>query len=538
MNENLNTNNKYLPIIFSIVLIIGILLGILLSGTLQNKNLFSKKNQGYNKINDVINFVLQDYVDTVSINKLQEKAITGMLESLDPHSVYISSEEFNEANDPLMGNFEGIGVQFKIQNDTIMVVNTVSGGPSEKVGIRAGDRIVKVDGKNVASIGIKDTDVLKNLKGKKGSTVKVSIFRRGVNHIIDFNIIRDVIPTYSIDISYMVDKQIAYIKLSKFSATTIQEFSKALEDLNQKGMQKLILDLRGNGGGFLKAAVVLADEFLSKGKLIVYTEGKNSPVEKYFATNKGIAESKALVVLIDEWSASASEIIAGAIQDNDRGWIIGRRSFGKGLVQEQFNLSDGSAVRLTVARYHTPTGRCIQKSYKKGMDDYMNDFNQRYLNGELENPDSTKFIDSLKYKTPKGKTVYGGGGIMPDIYIPLHMDKNLEYYNQLLNKGLIYQFAFEYTDKNRNSFTSYKNAEDYIRRFNINDLVLNEFTEYAAKNGISKNVKAYAASIDKVKILLKAFIGRNVFDDKGFYPIYLQTDSAFLKAIEQLKKEK
>ncbi|MFZ4400088.1 MAG: S41 family peptidase [Bacteroidales bacterium] len=538
MTEKSTSINKYLPIIFSIVLIIGILLGILLSGSIQHKNLFSIKNQGYDKINDVINFALQDYVDSVSKDKLQEKAINGMLQSLDPHSAYISSEEFNEVNDPLMGNFEGIGVQFKIQNDTIMVVNTVSGGPSEKAGIRAGDRIVKVDDKKVANTGIKDTDVIKKLKGKKGSTVKVGIFRRGIKNLIDFSIIRDVIPTYSIDISYMVDKQIGYIKLSKFSATTTQEFSQALNQLNRQGMQKLILDLRGNGGGYLQAAINVADEFLSDGKLIVYTEGKSRPKQYDYATKKGSSEKEKLVVLIDEWSASASEIIAGAIQDNDRGTIIGRRSFGKGLVQEQFNLSDGSAVRLTVARYHTPTGRCIQKSYKNGTEEYMNDLNQRYLNGELDNPDSTKFADSLKFTTPKGKTVYGGGGIMPDIYIPLHMDKNMEYYNQLTNKGLIYQFAFDYTDKNRKLFTIYKNADEYINKFNINDIILNEFISFAAKNGVAKNMNNFTAAVTKIKALLKAYIGRNVYDDKGFYPVYLQTDNAFLKAVDELKKEK
>ncbi len=536
MNEKSTSNNKYLPIIFSIVLIIGIILGIILSGTLQNKQMFSIKNQGYDKINDVINFVIQDYVDTISIEKLQNNAINGMLQSLDPHSAYIAAEEFNDVNDQLMGNFEGIGVQFQIIKDTIMVVNTVSGGPSEKNGIKAGDRIVKVDGKKVANIGIIDTDVRKKLKGKKGSTVKVSIFRRGVRNLIDFNIIRDVIPNYSIDISYMVDKQIGYIKLSKFSSTTTQEFWKALKQLNKQGMQKLILDLRGNGGGFLQAAIDVADQFLTDGKLIVYTEGKNRPKEYAYATKNGISENKALVVLIDEFSASASEIIAGAIQDNDRGTIIGRRSFGKGLVQEQFNLSDGSAVRLTVARYHTPTGRCIQKSYQHGLEEYMNDLNQRYLNGELESSDSTKFADSLKYTTPKGKIVYGGGGIMPDIYIPLHMDKNLEYYNQLTNKGTIYQFAFEYTDKNRKAFTAFKNAQDYVQNFRIDENIMNEFTAYATKNGVPKNLKGYAASIGKVKIMLKAFIGRNIFDDKGFYPVYLQTDAAFLKAVEELKK--
>ena len=538
MNENSTSKHKYLPIIFSIVLIVGILLGMLLAGTLKNRNLFSSKRQTYDKVNDVINFALQDYVDTISIEKLQEKAISGMLQSLDPHSAYISSEEFNEVNDPLMGNFEGIGVQFRIQSDTIMVVNTVSGGPSEKIGIRAGDRIVKVDGKKVAGIGIKDTDVLKKLKGKKGSTVKVSIFRRDVTHLIDFNIVRDVIPTYSIDISYMVDSKIGYIKLSKFSKTTSQEFLQALQKLNNQGMQELILDLRGNGGGFLQSAIDVADEFLTDGKLIVYTEGKNRPKQFAYATQKGVSEKAALVVLIDEWSASASEIIAGAIQDNDRGTIIGRRSFGKGLVQEQFDLSDGSAVRLTVARYHTPTGRCIQKSYKNGIEDYMNDLSQRYQNGELENPDSTKFADSLKYTTPKGKVVYGGGGIMPDIYIPLHMDKQIDYYNQLNNKGLIYQFAFEYTDKNRKLFAAFKNADDYIQKYTVSQPILNEFIEYAAKNGISKNLQGYTPSLEKIKVMLKAFIGRNVFDDKGFYPVYLQTDNAFLKAVEELKKHK
>ncbi|MFZ4412563.1 MAG: S41 family peptidase [Bacteroidales bacterium] len=538
MNENSTSKHKYLPIIFSIVLIVGILLGMLLAGTLKNRNLFSSKRQTYDKVNDVINFALQDYVDTISIEKLQEKAISGMLQSLDPHSAYISSEEFNEVNDPLMGNFEGIGVQFRIQSDTIMVVNTVSGGPSEKIGIRAGDRIVKVDGKKVAAIGIKDTDVLKKLKGKKGSTVKVSIFRRDVAHLIDFNIVRDVIPTYSIDISYMVDPKIGYIKLSKFSKTTSQEFLQALQKLNNQGMQELILDLRGNGGGFLQSAIDVADEFLTDGKLIVYTEGKNRPKQFAYATKKGVSEKAALVVLIDEWSASASEIIAGAIQDNDRGTIIGRRSFGKGLVQEQFDLSDGSAVRLTVARYHTPTGRCIQKSYKNGIEDYMNDLSQRYQNGELENPDSTKFADSLKYTTPKGKVVYGGGGIMPDIYIPLHMDKQIDYYNQLNNKGLIYQFAFEYTDKNRKLFAAFKNADDYIQKYTVSQPILNEFIEYAAKNGISKNLQGYTPSLEKIKVMLKAFIGRNVFDDKGFYPVYLQTDNAFLKALEELKKHK
>ncbi len=532
-NEN-RLNGKYLPIIFSIVLIFGILIGIFLSGKTNIKGKF----QSYDKINDVINFALQDYVDTISKERLEEKAINGMLESLDPHSVYIPAEDFKEANDPLMGNFEGIGVQFRILNDTIMVVNTISGGPSEKAGLMAGDRIINVDKKKVAGIGIKDADVLKKLKGKKGSKVNVSIFRRGVNHLLSFDIIRDVIPTYSIDIAYMVDKNIGYIKLSKFSATTGNEFNEALIKLKSEGMRKLILDLRGNGGGFLNAAIDVADQFLETHKIIVYTEGKNRPKQVASSTSEGLFEKQPLVVLIDEFSASASEIIAGAIQDNDRGLIIGRRSFGKGLVQEQFSLSDGSAVRLTVARYHTPTGRCIQKSYQHGYNEYMNDLNERYLNGEFERPDTTKFADSLKYKTPKGKIVYGGGGIMPDIYIPMVVDKNLEYYNQLINKGLIYQFAFDFTDKNRKILNVYKNADDFTKKFEINNQIYSEFVNFAESNGIKQNIKGFEESKARIKLLLKAFIARNLLDDKGFYPIYLQSDIGFLRALDELKKAK
>ena len=525
-------HKRFLPIIFSIVLIFGIVIGLLLS----RNSKITKAYNNYDKINDIIRFALTEYVDSVSKEQLQEKAITGMLESLDPHSVYISAEEFNDANDPLNGNFEGIGVQFRIQSDTVYVINTIVGGPSEKVGLKAGDRIVKVEGKNIAGIGIKDGDVLKKLKGKRGSKVKVDILRRGINHLIGFEITRDIIPTYSIDISYMYDNITGYIKLSKFSATTAEEFHSALKELLHKGMKKLILDLRGNGGGYLQTAAAVADEFLSKNKLIVYTEGKNRPKQEIRATAKGLFEDQPLIVLIDEFSASASEIIAGAVQDNDRGLIIGRRSFGKGLVQEQFNLTDGSAVRLTVARYHTPTGRCIQKSYTNGYEEYMNDLNQRFINGEFEKPDTSRFADSLKFLTPKGKVVYGGGGIMPDIYISIAYDKNLEYYNQLVNKGLIYQFAFNYTDKNRKNFSTFKSVEEYISKFNISNTIMDEFVKYAAINGIKTDLKGYNQSINKVKNLLKAYIARNILDDKGFYPIFLKTDNTFLRAVTEIEQ--
>ena len=529
MEENKKNNNRYLPILFALVLAMGVIIGTRLPSKLHNAK--------YDKIGDVINMVMQNYVDSVDKESLKEKAIVGMLESLDPHSVYIPAADFNDANDPLLGKFDGIGVQFRLQKDTIMVITPVVGGPSEKVGIRAGDRIVTVDGKNVAGINIKDTDVMKKLKGKRGTKVKVGILRRGVAKLIEYTIVRDVIPTYSIDVAYMVDKETGYIKLSKFSETSHDEFIDAMMTLKSQGLQKLILDLRGNGGGYLQIAIMLADEFLSGGKTIVYTEGRNQRSHISKATNKGIFQDNPLVILIDEFSASASEIISGAIQDNDRGLIIGRRSFGKGLVQEQYFLSDSSAVRLTIARYHTPTGRCIQRSYKNGMAEYMHELNQRVESGELENPDLTKFADSLKYKTPKGKIVYGGGGIMPDVYVPIHADKNLAYYNAVSNKGLVYQFAFDYVDKFRVELNKYKTAQDFIKNFNVDQKTLTDFNAYAEKNGM-KDVAITAESTQKLKVLLKAYIGRNLLDDKCFYPIYLSIDPTFSKAVEELKKQK
>jgi carboxyl-terminal processing protease len=319
--------------------------------------------------------------------------------------VYISAEEFHEANDPLLGSFEGIGVQFRIESDSVTVITPVAGGPSEKLGIHAGDRIVKVDGKNIAGIRITNNDVMRKLKGPKGTRVKVSIFRRGVAGLLEFDITRDVIPTYSVDIAYMPMPGIGFIRLNNFSATTHEETHQSIENLQRQGMKQLILDLRGNGGGYLKAATEVADEFLGRGKLIVYTEGMHHEKEIYNATSDGLFEQGDLVVLVDEGTASAAEIVTGAIQDQDRGLVLGRRTFGKGLVQEQVDFKDGSALRLTVARYYTPTGRCIQKPYKDGIETYNNDYVHRYLNGELEHPDSIKFPDSLKYKTPKGRTV-------------------------------------------------------------------------------------------------------------------------------------
>ncbi|MCX6246806.1 MAG: S41 family peptidase [Bacteroidetes bacterium] len=525
----------YLPLILAGILLAGVLLGIALGKVGGDIALFRPHRA--DKINEVINYVKRNYVDTVSRDELEEKAITGMLQGLDPHSVYITASEFHDATDPLLGGFEGIGVQFRLERDSIMVINPVSGGPSEKLGIKAGDRIVKIDGKNVAGIKITNNDVLRKLKGKKGTRVNVSIFRKGVKGLLDYTIVRDVIPIYSLDVSYLVEPSIGYIRLNNFSATTHDEMTKALTDLNAKGMKKLILDLRGNGGGRLQAAIDVADEFLPDGKLIVYTQGIHHARETAYATTGGLFETGELVVLIDEWSASASEIVAGAIQDNDRGTILGRRSFGKGLVQEELDFKDGSAVRVTVARYYTPTGRCIQKSYKNGSEEYNNDYYHRILSGEMENPDSIHFADSLKFKTPKGKTVYGGGGIMPDIYVPVGKDTLYKYFNLLANKGLIYQYAFDFTDKNRR-ILHYRSFEDFNRKFEVTPAMYSDFLSTTLKSGIKREGRDVTASDARAKVLIKAYIGRNILDNPGFYPLLNSIDDTFLKAVTVLKTGK
>jgi carboxyl-terminal processing protease len=416
-----------------------------------------------------------------------------------------------------------------------MVILPISGGPSEKVGIRAGDRIVMVEEDTIAGVGISTEEVIKLLKGPRGTKVNVGIFRRGEKSLLPFTITRNVIPTYSLDIAYMVDENIGYVKLNKFSATTYEEVLQALGSLRSQGMNQLILDLRGNTGGYLQAAVNVADEFLKNKELIVYTEGKNRPRTYAYATRRGTFEDQDIIVLIDEGSASASEIVAGAIQDNDRGLLIGRRSFGKGLVQEQINLVDGSALRLTVARYYTPTGRSIQKPYENGKGDYMKEFHDRFRNGEVLHADSIHFDDSLKYVTPAGKVVYGGGGIMPDIFVPVRSGEQFAWYNQLINRGIIYDFTFDYTDKNRNELKKYGSFEAYKRDFVVSDLLFEELLQYAENNNIARDEASIASMRDEIKVMIKALIGRNIFDDKGFYPIYHQIDDTFKEAVRQMK---
>ncbi|MDP3556499.1 MAG: S41 family peptidase [Bacteroidota bacterium] len=535
--ENKKKINPLMPLYFAIVLALGVGVGYYFtfnSDLSSNKTTFHKKNNG-TKINNLLDYIEQQYVDTVNRIQLENKTITSMLKSLDPHSDFIPAAEFSAVNEPLEGNFDGVGIEFNIINDTVRVINPIIGGPSEKLGIKAGDKIIAVDGKNLTGKKIENKDVFDKLRGKSGSLVSVSILRSGINKPINFKITRGQIPLYSLDIAYLVKPGIGYMKISRFASTTYDEFLNAFNNLSKQGMKKLILDLRGNGGGFLKTAVELADEFLMNGLQIVYTEGKAHPKKVYNATSRGGFEKNEMVVLIDEGSASASEIVAGALQDNDRATIIGRRSFGKGLVQDQIDLPDGSAVRLTIARYYTPTGRCIQKPYNKSLDDYYNEEYSRYEHGELYNVDSIKVDKSKQFKTPGGKIVYGGGGIVPDIFVPLDSIKYSTIVNRLFYSGALNTFAFEFTDKNRTKFLNiYKNAADFISKFNVGKNETTEFNNYLVSKKINSihldgNEKGFNQ-------ILKALIGRNLFDKDAYYPILNQNDNAILKAINVLSK--
>jgi carboxyl-terminal processing protease len=522
----------YLPLLLAGVLIIGIFAGIELTKYRQNSLMLYPKSDLFN---NVLKYIEDEYVDTVSAHKLSEKAIVAMLKDLDPHSVYIPSEELQDVNEPLEGNFSGIGIQFNMQNDTIIVINTIPNGPSARVGLMAGDRIVKVNDSIVAGKKIPSDNIVKKLKGPRGTKVKVTIIRPGQKKELPYEIIRDRIPLYSVDAAYMIDNNTAYIKINQFSRTTLDEFITAVSKLRPQGMNSIILDLRGNGGGYLEAAIGLADQFLDKDKLIVYTEGRAKPRSNSYATASGICQTDKLVVLIDEFSASASEIVAGAIQDNDRGVVVGRRSFGKGLVQEQMPLSDGSALRLTIARYYTPTGRCIQKSYSKGVDDYYHEMYSRFERGELEVKDSIKFNDSLKYTTPKGKIVYGGGGIMPDVFIPLDTTGYTRYFAEVRDLGLIYKYAFDYSDKHRNNLRTHKSYSE-MDKYLENEHVFDDFINYAEKMGVKKNPAQLSKSREQLQVQLKAYIVRNFFDNEGFYPVISKIDNTLTQAVELIKK--
>jgi carboxyl-terminal processing protease len=532
--------NPFLPLYFAMVLVVGVLVGYVFSFNSNVLPITAKSNFGKqnNKISLLLDYIQKQYVDTINEKQLVDKTVSSMLHSLDPHSDYIPVEDFAAVNEPLQGNFDGIGVEFNIINDTIRVISPISGGPSEKMGIKAGDKIIKVEGANVAGVKITNKQVFDKLRGESGSKVKIAVLRRGVSKLIDFVITRDAIPIYSIDISYMVRPDIGYIKISRFASTTYDEYLKAFNTLTKQGMKKMILDLRGNPGGFLKEAVEIADEFLAGNLQIVYTEGRANPKRIYKATDRGGFEVNPLVILIDEGSASASEIVAGAVQDNDRATIIGRRSFGKGLVQDQLDLNDGSAIRLTIARYYTPTGRCIQKSYAAGNDAYYDEERERYSGGELLNEDSIKLDKSKQFRTPGGKTVYGGGGIMPDIFVPLDTAKYTSFVNRAFFSGIINLFGFDYSDKHRHQILKkYKNAAEFIKGFTLDEGIYNDFYAFAKTRKLEATDTDRQRSQSNLKQLLKAVIGRNLYDkEDAYYPIINENDKSILKAVEVLEK--
>lgn len=478
------------------------------------------------------------YMDPVDAGKLVEDAIIEVLAQLDPHSVYFTPEELKEANEPLEGNFEGVGIQFNLLRDTIIVVSVISGGPSEKVGILAGDKIVQINEEKVAGIGMSNKGVTDRLRGKKGTNVVVYVERKGAKKPLEFKITRDVIPLYSVDAKYMADPQTGYIRVSKFAATTTEEFQQAIKELKAEGMQHLILDLRGNGGGYLNAAIDMANEFLPANKLIVYTEGRAYPRQDAFSRGNGMLQNGKVVVLIDEGSASASEIVTGALQDWDRALVIGRRSFGKGLVQRSFNLTDGSAMRLTVSRYFTPSGRCIQKSYEDGVDAYHNELNERYADGELTADTTFHYPDSLTFYTNGKRTVYGGGGIMPDIYIPLDTSWATDYYAEVVGKGIVNQFALTYVNGNREKLNkTYKDVWDFNRSFTVDQALWKEFFTYAEKDSVQKDDADFALCEAKLAGVLKSVIARDLYNFEAYWIVSNQDDEAYIRALEALKDD-
>jgi len=521
----------YIPVLLAFALVTGILIGNRLNRNSGN-NIPATSN--VNKFDAIVNLIQNAYVDSISTDSLIEKTIPQLLKNLDPHTTYIPAKEMVGVEEEMRGNFGGIGVQFSIQNDTVMVVDVISGGPSSKLGIMPGDRIITVNDTSLVVKGLKNEKVLSKLRGEKGTKVNVGIRRKGFKDPIAFSITRGDIPIYSVDVNYMIDATTGYIKVSRFGEQTYEEFMEGMKALDQQGMKNVIVDLRGNPGGYLNAVIKMVNEFLDKGELIVYTQGNSQPRKTFQADSKGTYRDKGITVLIDDFSASASEIFSGAIQDNDRGWIVGRRSFGKGLVQEQIPFNDGSAVRLTVARYYTPSGRCIQKPYNKGNDEYYKDIMERAIHGEFQKADSIKYSDTVKYKTLSGRIVHGGGGVMPDFFVPADTTGYSEYYSKVTQKGLVYQFALDYADSKRKELSNLKTSAEFEAYFGkVN--VLNLFVAFAEKKGVKTNATDLKTSSKIIENQVKAYIARNIIGEKGFYPIIQNIDKTLLQAIEKAK---
>ena len=529
------TNSKQairLPLYIAIAISVGVFLGANMAGSNSSPTQGLVKN--LQKFRQILTYIENDYVDEVDGDELVEGAIKTVLKELDPHSIYIPAKDLDMSE--LEGNYEGIGIEFNIFKDTIYVVTPLSGGPSEKLGIRAGDKILTVDEENVAGIGITQKGVIDRLRGEKGTEVKVTILRKGESEYLEFNIERDVIPQYSVDVSYMVNDEIGYIKVSRFKNSTFLEFKEALLMLKDQGMSKMILDLTGNPGGYLQRAVQMVDEVLEGEKMIVYTDSKEKRyTEKHFSGEEGDFEMGSIVVMMDEGSASASEIVAGAIQDHDRGLIVGRRSFGKGLVQLPIDLTDGSQLRLTISRYYTPSGRSIQKKYNGNLEDYHLEAYERFRNGEVYSLDSTKVIDSLAYQTAGGRTVYGGGGIIPDYFVPLDSSENSPYLNRLFSTNSMQEYTVKYANENKQELLDI-GYDNYRASFVVTDEMIQELIKSASQNGVAYDEKGFQKSKRVIELLTKAYIARGVWENAGFYPIFNEQDEIYLKAVEILDR--
>lgn len=528
--------SRFSPILLFISLIIGILIGTFLAGRFSGNRL-NIINSSSNKINDLLHIIDNQYVDTVNISNIVEDAMPKIIEELDPHSKYISAKDATTANEDLKGSFCGVGVQFTIKNDTVHVAGVIKGGPSEKVGILAGDRIISIDGEEYVGKEVTNEETMHRLKGEKGTEVKVQVLRRGQNTPISFTIQRGDIPLKSIDATYMLNDKLGYMKISKFGETTYHEMLVALAQLSEQNFEGLVVDLRGNGGGYLAAAINMINEFLPENNLIVYTQGRMFRREDYMSDGRGSYQSLPLIVLTDETTASAAEIFSGAIQDNDRGIIIGRRTFGKGLVQQPIEFSDGSMIHLTIARYYTPSGRCIQKPYSKGGNkEYELDIMSRYEHGEFFSEDSIRQTGE-KYLTSIGRTVYGGGGIMPDYFVAEDTSDITEYYKEVFNKGLIQQFCFEYTDKNRPELEKYDTTSVIEKNLRTNN-VLEQFIKYADKNGVKRRNLMIKKSQKLFEQVIYGTIIYNILEMEDYVEYINKDDQTILKAIELFNQKK
>lgn len=531
--------NKRIAIWLPVIIAASIALGIFIGN--HYLSISTGKFRSYasgNKINAILDIIDEQYVDTVNMSQLVEGAIPKIFSELDPHSGYIPAADAQMVNEELEGSFSGIGVSFNLQTDTILVISVIPGGPSEKAGLLAGDRIITINDSLFAGNNSSQGKIMKTLRGAKNSVVKLGIKRSTSQDLLYYNVTRGDVPVNSVDVAYVVREGVGYIKVNKFARTTYNEFITAIAKLKQQNCKSFIIDLRGNTGGYMDAAINMINEFMANGRLIVYTEGKAFPRNDVYANGTGTCQDAPIVVLTDEFSGSASEIFAGAIQDNDRGLIIGRRTYGKGLVQSQIPLSDGSALRLTIARYYTPSGRCIQKDYELGKtDEYDQDLFNRFMHGEFDSADSIKINNSLKYQTSLGRTVYGGGGIMPDIFIPRDTSGVTSYFSNVINSGVLNLFTLEYSDNNReklSSFKTYQELYNYLKK----QPLLDKFTNYAVSKGIRKRVTLINISAKLIENQLHSYIVRNFFNDEGFYPIFLKDDVTLLKAIEVIEQGK